>query len=185
MDNKLWSQVKRGLKITWDYFAALLIFGVFSSIALSIYKDNLEKGILIFSILIFLIMFSMIYTGMSDTAIREKRPQYNINPPPYKGFIYGIIGILPLLVIQLFYYVINVPEELLTLKRRILQAFSSPVYWLAQLISADAWAYHLVLLVIPVIAGLGYLAGYNEFYILKRLKIFTKRKQIPNKRQTK
>jgi NhaP-type Na+/H+ or K+/H+ antiporter len=185
MDNKLWSQVKRSLKVTWDYLAALMIFAIFSSIALSIFKDDLEKGIFIFSILIFLIMFLMIYTSMSDIAFREKRPQYNINPPPYKGFLYGIIGTLPLFIIQLFYYAISVPEELLTLKRRILQAFTGPLYWLAQMISLDVWAYHLVLLVIPVISGLGYLAGYHEFYILRKLKIIKNVKQDPKKHKTK
>jgi NhaP-type Na+/H+ or K+/H+ antiporter len=185
MDNKLWSQIKRSLKVTWDYFAALMLFAVFSSIALSIIKDDMEKGIFIFSILIFLIMFLMIYTSMSDIAFREKRPQYNINPSPYKGFIYGIIGTIPLFIIQLLYYVISVPEDRLTLKRRILQAFTGPLYWLAQTISNEVWAYHLVLLVIPVISGLGYLAGYREFYILRKLKIIKNIKQDPKKRKTK
>ncbi|NLY18718.1 MAG: hypothetical protein GX045_07160 [Clostridiaceae bacterium] len=174
MDNKLWSQIKRGLKVTGDYFISLLIFGVFSSIALSIFKDNMERGIFVFSIILFLIMSSMIYTGMIDTAIREKRPQYNINPPPYKGFLYGIIGTIPIFLIQLIYYTVRVPEEFLTLKRRVLQAFTGPLYWLARFISREVWAYHLVLLVIPVIAGLGYLAGYHEFYILRKLGVFKK-----------
>jgi len=180
MDNKLWSQIRRGLKITGDYFAVLLIFGIFSSIALSIFKDDLEKGIFVFSILLFLIMFSMIYTSMMDIAIREKRPQYNINPSPYKGFLYGIIGTLPLFLIQMIYYVVVLPEEFDILKKRVLQAFTGPLYWLAKFISQEAWAYHLVLLVIPVIAGLGYLAGYHGFYILKKLGIQRKMQKTKN-----
>jgi len=185
LDNKVWSQIKRGLRITGDYIVILIIFGVFSSIVFSIFKENLETGITIFSVIIFLLMFSMMYTGMSDTAFREKRPQYNIDPPPYKGFIYGAIGTLPILLIQLVYYLVNVPEELLTMKRRILQAFTAPLYWLARLISHDVWAYHVVLLVIPVIAGLGYLAGFYDFYIMKKLKIFDKLKRNQNNKKAK
>lgn len=180
MDNKLWSQIKRGFKVTSDYFTSLLLFAIFSSIALSIFKDNMEKGIFVFSIILFLLMFSMIYTSMIDTAVREKRPQYNINPPPYKGFMYGIIGTLPIFLVQLIYYAVNVPEEALTLKRRLLQAFTGPLYWLASLISHDEWAYHLVLIVIPVIAGLGYLAGFHEFYIFRKLGLFNKKQKNKN-----
>jgi len=180
LDNKLWSQIKRGLKITGDYIVVLIIFGIFSSIIFSLFKENLETGITIFSVIIFLIMFAMMYTNMSDIAFREKRPQYNINPPPYKGFIYGVIGTLPILLVQLIYYFVNVPDEFLILKRRVLQAFTAPLYWIARLISHDEWAYHAVLAVIPVIAGLGYMAGFYGFYITKKLKIFEKLKKKQN-----
>ena len=183
MDNKVWSQIKRGLRITGDYIVALIIFGIFSSIVFSFFKENLETGITIFSVIIFLLMFSMMYTSMSDTASREKRPQYNINPPPYKGFLYGAIGTLPILLVQLIYYLVSVPEEFLTMKRRVLQAFTAPLYWLAKLISHDEWAYHAVLLVIPVIAGLGYMAGFYDFFIMKKLGLFNKKKNNKDDRK--
>ncbi len=186
MDNKVWSQIKRGLRITGDYLVTLFIFGIFSSIIFSIFKeDNVVTGITIFSFVVFFIMASMIYTNMGDTAFREKRPQYDINPSPYKGFIYGLIGIAPLFLIQLVYYLVNVPEELLMLKRRILQSFTAPLYWFASIISHDEWAYHVALLLIPIVAGLGYLAGYHEFYIFKKLKIFEKfrKKQEERRKQ--
>jgi len=182
LDNRVWSQIKRGLRITVDYVVALVIFGVFSSIIFSLFKNNIETGILIFSVLVFLIMAAMMYTDMRDTAFREKRPQYNINPPPYKGFMYGVIGTLPVLLIQLVYYLVSVPEELQIFKRRVLQAFTSPLYWLARILSHDEWAYHAVLVIIPGIAGLGYLAGFYNFYILKKLKIFEKLKKNNEKK---
>lgn len=174
MDNRLWSQIKRALKITGDYFLVLVIFGIFSSVVFSFFKENLETGITIFSVLIFLLMSAMIYTDMSDMAFREKRPQYNINPSPFKGFMYGVIGTVPVFLVQLVYYIVNVADDFLLFKRRVLQAFTAPLYWLAKLISHDEWAYHVVLLVIPVIAGLGYMAGYYGFYVTKKLKIFEK-----------
>jgi len=182
LDNRVWSQIKRGLRITVDYVVALVIFGVFSSIIFSLFKNNIETGILIFSVLVFLIMAAMMYTDMIDTAFREKRPQYNINPPPYKGFMYGVIGTLPVLLIQLVYYLVSVPEELQIFKRRVLQAFTAPLYWLARILSHDEWAYHAVLVIIPGIAGLGYLAGFYNFYILKKLKIFEKLKKNNEKK---
>jgi len=190
MDNKVGSQIKRALRVTGDYIISLVLFGVFSSIVLSIAKENIERGIYIFSIIIFLLMFSMIYSNMSNIAFKEKRPQYNINPSPYKGFFYGIIGTVPIFIIQLLYYladiVIYIPKEFLTIKRRVLQAFTGPLYWLAKLISHEIWAYHVVLIVIPLIAGLGYLAGHYEFYIMKKLKIFNKFKnKDKNKRKNK
>lgn len=186
MDNRLWSQIKRALKITGDYFLVLVIFGIFSSVVFSFFKENLETGITIFSVLIFLLMSAMIYTDMSDMAFREKRPQYNINPSPFKGFMYGVIGTVPVFLVQLVYYIVNVADDFLLFKRRVLQAFTAPLYWLAKLISHDEWAYHVVLLVIPVIAGLGYMAGYYGFYVTKKLKIFEKlRKKQDDKKDPK
>ncbi len=180
MDNKVSSQIRRGLKITTDYSITLVIFVIFLSIVFNVAKNNLETGVFIFSILIFLILFSMLYTNMSDVAFKEKRPQYGLNPSPYKGFLYGLIGMLPILVLQLLNYVIPYEEKLLTLQRRILQGLTGPLYWLASLISEEPWAYHLVLLVIPMIAGLGYLAGHHEFFITRKLKIFNKKKTKTN-----
>lgn len=185
MDNSIWAQIKRGLKVTGDYFIALIIFGIFSSIVFSLAKENIEKGLYIFSIVIFIILIFMVYSNMSDLAFKEKRPQYKINPPQHKGFIYGAIGILPVFLMQLLFYVVQVPEEWLTIKRRVLQALTSPLYWLAKSISGDAWAYHLVLLVIPLFAGLGYLAGHYEFYMIRKLKIFDKLKKIRKKPEKK
>ncbi len=177
MDNRIGSQIKRGLRVSGDYLVVLVIFGIFLSIVFSLFKENVELGINIFSVVIFLIMFSMIYSNMRDMAFKEKRPQYGINPPSYKGFLYGLIGIVPIFIIQLLYYVISVPEEAITLKRRVIQALTGPLYWLAKIISQEIWAYHLVLLIVPVIAGLGYIAGYHGFYIMKKLKIFNKQKK--------
>lgn len=177
MDNSIKTQIRRGLKITTDYCITLIIFVIFLSIVFNVAKNNLQTGVFLFSILIFLILFSMIYTNMSDVAFREKRPQYGLHPSPYKGFLYGLIGMVPVFILQLSYYFIPYSENLVTLQRRVLQGVSGPVYWLASLISEEAWAYHLVLLVIPVIAGLGYLAGHYEFYIMRKLKIFNKKKK--------
>lgn len=174
MDNSIKSQIRRGLKVTGDYTITLVLFAIFLSIVISIAKNNLQTGVFIFSIIIFLILFSMIYTNMRDVAFKEKRPQYGINPSPYKGFLYGIIGTLPIFILQLFYYVIPFGEELHTLQFRILQGITGPLYWIASLISDEAWAYHLVLLVLPVMAGLGYLAGHYDFSIMRKLKIFDK-----------
>ncbi|NLN66272.1 MAG: hypothetical protein GX144_12875 [Clostridiaceae bacterium] len=185
MDNKVSSQIKRGLKITGDYFISLVIFAIFSSLVFTLAKNNIEKGIFIFSIIMFIVLFSMIYSGMSDVAFREKRPQYKINPPPYKGFLYGLIGALPVFILQLLYYIVRVDELYLIAKRRALQFLTGPFYWLASLISKEVWSYHLVLLLIPVIAGLGYMAGYHDFYIMRRLKIFknlTKRNKNTEKK---
>ncbi len=174
MDNSIKSQILRGLKITTDYLTTLVMFAIFLAIVMNVFKNNLETGVFIFSIIIFLVFFSMTYTNMSEVAFKEKRPQYGIHPSPYKGFLYGVIGMLPILILQLVNYFIPYGDRLLTFERRVLQGLTSPLYWLASLISDQSWTYHLVLLVIPIIAGLGYLAGHHEFYIMRRLKILDK-----------
>jgi small-conductance mechanosensitive channel len=177
MDNSVKSNIRRALKVTIDYFVNVVIFVIFLSVVINVAKNNLQTGVFIFSIIIFLIMFSMIYTNMSEIAFKEKRPQYGLHPSPYKGFLYGVIGLVPVFLLQLLNYAIPYGEELLTLQFRVLQGITGPLYWIASLISDESWAYHLVLLVIPVAAGLGYLAGHREFYIMRKLKIFDKKKK--------
>jgi hypothetical protein len=185
MDNSIKAQIQRGLKIAIDYGITLVLFGIFLSIVFSLAKNNIETGVFIFSIIIFLILFSMVYTDMRDVAFKEKRPQYGLHPSPYKGFLYGTIGMLPIFILQLSYYVIPFGEELQTLQRRVLQGITGPLYWLASLISKEVWAYHLVILIIPVMAGLGYLAGHYDFYIMRRFKIFNKMLDKMKKKNTK
>ena len=99
MDNKLSSQIKRGLKITTNYLLAVIVFGVFLMPILTLFENSNETAVFVYSIIIFLLMTPTIYIEMSRLAFKEKRPQYNINPSPFKGVYYGFIGVIPLILV--------------------------------------------------------------------------------------
>jgi len=176
MDKSFKTFLKNSLKIVFDYGIVLIIFGVFIATVIGLAKSNFERWIGLYSFTIFLLMFFMIYNDMKDLAIKEKRPQYNINPKPFKGVFYGLVAIVPFLLILLAYPFINVPKEFVILKLRLMQGFAGPLYWLAKWISGEYWSYIVAFFVIPVISMLGYWAGYREFYFASRLKALIKKK---------
>lgn len=183
MDNRLISQIKRALKITLDYVITLILFMVFFVPVISLAKDNLAGYMPYLSFVLFLVLFFTGYIDMRMMAFKEKRPQYNINPSPFKGFYYGGIAIIPIAVIQIMLMLMNVPEGFSVLKRRLLQGFSGPLYWFAKLLGDNHFYYVVSLVLVVIIAGIGYYAGHKEFlfteFVKRKLGIKKKvRKQI-------
>jgi hypothetical protein len=171
MDNRLISQLLRGLKVTANYITALILFVVFTMPIITLAGENsVQNAMTAFSFLIFMFLFYIVYVDMRVIAFKEKRPQYNINPPPYKGVFYGIIGMIPLVLFQAVLIALQFPEDLLTLKRKLYQGFAGPLYWLARLLGDAPVHYILTFAVIVAIAGLGYFAGYKEFYLVSFIR---------------
>jgi len=166
MDNKLSSQIKRGLKITTNYLLAVIVFVVFLMPVLTIFENNNEPAIFVYSIIIFLLMVPTIYIEMSKLAFKEKRPQYNINPSPFKGFYYGFIGVVPLILILIVLFSLRLPEDFSTLHKRLYQGFSGPLYWFAKSIGNKPVHYAISYVLLILMAGLGYYAGHKDFYLI-------------------
>lgn len=188
MDNRLISQIKRSLKVLSSYGMTLILLLVFMMPILGLAKDNTPTVMAIVSFLLFLMLFASLYTDMRDIAIKEKRPQYEINPPPYKGLLYGAMGVLPLVIIQVVLILIVVPEGFTELLRRFYQGVNGPLYWFSKLIGNAPVHYVLSYILVVVIAGLGYFAGHKGFFIVafikNKLGIKTKpKKRVPVKRK--
>lgn len=170
MDNRWISQVKRGLKVTADYGLMLVLFVVFALLAMSFTQDGSAGAMPLFSFLIFLVTFYTVYVDMRVMAFKEKRPQYGINPPAHKGLLYGMIGIIPWLLVEAVLMLIKVPDSLGVFQRRTYQGIGGPLYWFARLLGNQPWHYMISFLIIVVIAGLGYFAGYKDFYLVSAVR---------------
>ncbi len=185
MDNKIQSQIKRSLKICTDYALALILFFLFTMPVISGAKENTQNAMTYLSIGVFIILFYTVYIDMRNMAFKEKRPQYNINPPFYKGFLYGLMGIIPLVVIQIILIIIKVPTEYETLHRRLYQGFGGPLYWLSRIFGDQPIHYVISFAVLAIIAGVGYFAGFKDFYLLsfirQKLGIKSKEKAVKRK----
>jgi membrane protease YdiL (CAAX protease family) len=184
MDNRWYSQLKRGLKVTTDYLIMLIVFVVFALLALNFAKEGSAGFVPLFSFLVFLLSFYTIYVDMRNIAFKEKRPQYNINPSPFKGLFYGLIGVIPLIILQIIVMNLGFPESLQTFQRRIYQGIGGPLYWFTRLIGNQPLHYLLSFILIVIIAGLGYFAGHYEFYMAAYVRklLGIKPKKRPPKR---
>ncbi|MDI9513794.1 MAG: hypothetical protein GX384_06255 [Clostridiaceae bacterium] len=170
MDNKFSSIVKRSLKVTASYITAFILICVFSASVFGLARENTPKAMPWLSFFTFLILFYGVYNEMRSLGVKESRPQYNINPSKFKGLLYGTIGVIPILIIQLIALAIRIDEPFEILKRRIFQLVSGPLYWLARLLGNEIYHYFASLVTIIVMAFLGYFAGYNKFYLTTWLK---------------
>ncbi len=170
MDNRWFSQIKRGLKVTTDYLIMLVLFVVFALLALSYAEEGTPGAMPMFSFLIFLVTFYTVYVDMRMMAFKEKRPQYDINPSPLKGFLYGLIGVVPPVILQIIVMSLSFPESLQTLQRRIYQGLGGPLYWFTRIIGNQPYHYILSFVLVILIAGIGYYAGYKEFYLVNVLR---------------
>lgn len=170
MDNKFSSIIKRSLKITADYITAFILFCVLTACVYGLARSDTPSLIPLVSFTAFLILFFAVYVDMRDCGFKENRPQYNLHPSAFKGLLYGTVGILPILIVQVAILAINVPEDFTVFRRRIFQLVSGPLYWLAKILGNAFWHYCAALVSIIIMAFLGYLAGHKKFYLTTWLK---------------
>lgn len=180
MDNKLSSNIKRGLKVTGSYVMALVIFIVLAFTVFAWGKESTPVVMPYFSAFIFLILMVSAYAEMRTVGLKENRPQYNINPPPYKGILYGIIGCVPILLVQVVLMIIRLPEEYgPEFQRRLLQLASGPLYWIAKLLGNTKPMYLVSLISVIIIAFAGYIAGHYNFSVMIWIKQKLGTKKMP------
>lgn len=161
--------VKGALKVLGDYGIVLLMFLFFSY--------PFFKHLRIYSFVIFLILAMLVYADMNRLAVKEKRPQYDLKPYPVKGLVYGLLGYLPVLVLILVYPLINVESTAINvanLKHLLLNALMGPLFFLIKLGNETMQAYIIAWFVVPVLAMLGYLAGYYGFELGSVYRKFVK-----------
>ena len=156
--------IRNGARILFDYFVTLIIFVILIYIFLSITKDNFNKLLPIYCIFIFIFAFILIYSEMARLAQKEKKPQYDLKPYPLKGLVYGAVGFLPVAFIEVLSTVIVFKEQFVDhLKHVFINVLMGPLYFIIRFMDEKPLGYALASLVIPVVAMLGYMAGYYGF----------------------
>lgn len=163
--------LKSGLKVFKDYLLSLILFVVFLYPFIVITGNRFLDWLPIYSILVFLLMFSITYSDLKSIAKREKRPQYNLNPYPLKGLVIGIIGFLPFIVLELIYpFIVFDNTTANRIKELALKTLLGPVFFSIRFTGGNTISYVIASLIVPVIAMLGYMAGYYDFYLSSPLR---------------
>jgi len=175
--------IKNGMKILFNYTIALVLFAIFIYVFMSLAKDNFNEWLPLYSILLFLITFLMIYTDMKSLAVKEKKPQYDLHPYPLKGLVYGMIGTIPIAVIVAVASLIRLENEVIEhVKHVAINTFLGPLYFLIRWLNEAPIGYITAILLLPLIALMGYLAGYYGINIMDKIK---KKKPVIEKGFTK
>src|SRR5690554_1542045 len=101
------NHIKGGLKVLGDYGAGLLIYFILLYTFIAITGEGFSAWLPVYSFIMFSIMALILYSDMWSLAVKEKKPQYNLNPYPAKGFVLGLIGFFPIIIILITAYVLN------------------------------------------------------------------------------
>jgi len=168
MDKSFKTFFRHAMKVTVDYFVVLLLFAILSYPILSMAGENPRMPVGVISFLLFLALFGLTYRDFFEIAVREKRPQYEINPTPIRGLLLALLGLVPVWVLQLVTFLLPLDENEV-FRRRILQVLSVPFYWLGSLLGVWAPLYVVLTGLTVVMVFLGYLAGLHEFYLMQRI----------------
>jgi len=175
--------VKNGAKVLFDYAIVLIIFGILIYVLLIITKDSFNNWLPYYSLLLFLVAFLLIYTDMKSLALKEKKPQYDLHPYPFKGLVYGLIGVIPIALIVAVAAGIHLENDIAQhLKHVAINAFLGPMYFIIRWLNEAPVGYIAAIILLPLIAMLGYLAGYYGINIMEKIK---KKKVVPEKAFTK
>ena len=163
--------IKNGAKILFDYTMVLIVFAIFIYPFMSITKDNFNEWLPLYCILMFLIAFFIIYLDMKELAIKEKRPQYELNPYPLKGLVYGLIGTIPIALLVAVASMIHLENSVADhIKHVAINTFLGPMYFIIRWLKEAPVGYVAAILLLPLLAMLGYLAGFYGIKIMSRLK---------------
>lgn len=163
--------LRNGWKVLFNYTITLVLYAIFIYVFLSITQDQFNKWLPFYCILLFIFLFFILYTDMKSLAVKEKRPQYDLHPYPLKGLVYGAVGALPVAVIAAAASMIHLQDETLQhMKHVAVNAFLGPMYFIIRWFNESAAGYIAAVLLLPVIAMLGYLAGYYGFNIMDKIK---------------
>lgn len=161
--------IKTSMEILTAYLSILLIFILFLYVFISFTKDAYSKWIPLYSFIHFLLLYILIYPGMKKTAQKEKKYQNETPKYPLKGLVYGFMGFLPFIIISLLYVFYVLAFGYLRPLEVAYKTLIGPVYWVVRLFGLTIPAYVISLLVVPIIAGAGYVFGYYDIDVLKIL----------------
>ncbi|MGE5613858.1 MAG: hypothetical protein ACM3XR_05580 [Bacillota bacterium] len=166
--------IKCGVKILYSYIISLIVFVIFLYPFMGLTGEKLYVWLPLYSFLMFLLASFIIYVEMKDQGIKEKKPQNNMNPYPLKGAVYGLIGIVPLLLVFAVALAIPVADQTMNNIRHIaVNAFLGPLYFFFKLFNESLLGYVASIMLLPVISTLGYLTGYFGFNL--KSSIFKKK----------
>ncbi len=169
--------IKNGMKILADYSMALIVFLIFLYPFFGLTKDNVYVWLPLYSAVFFIFAFAVIYADMKDLAKKEKRPQYELKPYPLKGAVYGLVGMAPVAVLVLVGALLHFSSFTADrIRHLIVNIILGPLYFVYRPLNESLTGYIISMLLLPLIAMLGYLAGFYGIEIFG--KVFRKKAAV-------
>lgn len=169
--------IKISLKLLWNHVLFVILTIVFMPIfGWLIKKDN---GMLIFSYVVSILYFLMIYSDVWEIARKESKPYSEITPNVIRGLLFGIFASVVSIIMVLLYYLdkigildlsIQLGEEPFRIMNFIYRIWMPMFLGFFEAYGETFPAvFGLVVLVLPLASFLGYLAGMHQFSLQDKI----------------
>lgn len=173
---------------------------LFGMIFFFIFIIGFYKWVSIYSIAIFIIMIPLLYFELTHYEGVEKRRDGNVKP--YQGAIYGLLAILPFVLLQIIISQLDIKGIFTSfnmkaadsinysmLKQSLIKGFVAPMLFIARQGGYTVWSYALAWSTIVLTSFLGYFSGYKGFdlseFIRKALGLQPRKKGTTNNKTSK
>lgn len=163
--------LKNGSKALWGYLIITFVTLFFSS--LLVFTDFIEywAGMTIYSGMFFISLYFYIYSTFKTIGGKEIQRRYTGKTYKSKGVVYGLIGIIPIVLVYLVAFSFKLETlSLINIRKTILNYLSAPIYFIVRFSGSFVWSYLLAISVVPIISGIGYWAGHTGFYFEQLFK---------------
>lgn len=178
--------IKKSLKLIWNHFLILIVsFFLLYPFGWLVQKQN---GMLIYSSCTSFLYFSFIYSEVWNVAKQDKKP-YSINKPYFfKGLVLGLFGSIVNVILCILFFIAKAGffdfGIMNVIYRMWMVMFLGFFEAYAETSNAVFW---LVLLVKPIAAFLGYIAGLHNFSISDKIATWinyskSNRKKLQNQK---
>ncbi|MDD4493835.1 MAG: hypothetical protein PHV32_05735 [Eubacteriales bacterium] len=166
--------VSKSLKATVDYLIVLAFYFIALIPFLMIFKDNANNWIWLYSLLLFILLFRMLFHDYHKIGAFEKRTEDKFHPYLFKGFLLGVTGMIPIVLLGAINLFINIEDQ--TVSYIVDYAFKKvlfgPLYFIPELLTElgrDSYVtYLLSTLVVPIITFTAYTFGYHDLYLFPK-----------------
>ena len=167
--------IKYGAKILSNYSVTVLFFLIFMYPFMSIAGDYFDTLLPYYCFLFFVFIAFLTYAEMKELAIKELKPEYELDPKPWKGIVIGLIAITPVVIVVSILTSMNLENEVYErIKHLAINGILGPMYFFIRWFRESVIGYIMALLLLPAISTLGYLAGYYGIDIIGK---FIKKKE--------
>jgi len=157
--------ISSSLKVTISYLAAVFLFSFFLIAPLSM-KDNQYMWLSVLSFVVFMFLWSYMGQQMSKLGTYENKDMVEIKAYPFKGFVYGLIGFSPFLLIEIIYFIVYQPNSIsLRFFHGIVRCLFGPMYFIIRGLHYTWYSYLIASVAVPIIAFVGYIIGYYDISI--------------------
>ncbi len=154
--------LKSSGKVAITYLSAVFLFSFFMIGPLSM-ENNQYLWLTILSFILFLFLWSFMTQQMRKIGFNEKNPAANIPSYALKGFVYGLIGFSPFILIEVLYFLIYQPGTIAMQSFHVLfRSLFGPMYFLIRGLGYTWYAYLIATISVPIMSLVGYLIGYYD-----------------------